>query len=276
MSSVGQTPNVSQSAWQNAVVPYDRVLAGHLQENINPYAVASGLGLPVPSYELTTVDRFLADPQAALTPLKRQGITNFYAGARTSAAGLNNFRNEQDALSEDEIVPFIEQRIPPDLRQHYNLRVAEFLKGICVVAKIWSDGEIYLDIARGTLPPLTGGLIAPEFTASNTGPKNPTNKLIYYGKPLRVIHNEGREDERVEFVERPLAVEDSPVLNSAVREAIWRGIGYLPVQATESDIHKPRLPGRYELAIVDHGGVWVPIFADAQPLTKSARIAGHG
>ena len=258
------TPNTSQSAWQIEVAKYDRPLAEDLRENTNPYAVAAGLALPVPEFRLTTVEAFIEDPAATLGPLQRMGITNFYAGARTTAPGLPNFRNGSDALEAAEIVPSLESWIPAANRSHYNLRVAEFLKGICIAAIIDSEGIIQLDIARGTLPPLTGGRIVPEFTASTGGPRNPAGRLIYYGRPER--------NEDGELVTNPLPG-DHPVITAEVRAAIWRGLSYIPLQSTESEIRRPRLPGRYEFAVVDHAGMLVPIFADAQPQSRYGRQA---
>jgi len=255
-------PNCSFSAWRQEALKYDPDLALRLEEAPDPYAVAAGMGLRVPEYRrFDTVGTFLHDPDRALQPLLDLGITTFYAGARTTAPGLAGFRNDKDPLRADQIVPFLISKVSPEHYDNYNLRVAEFLSGVCVVAQISRGGTVYLDIARGTLPPLTGGQISPEFVATN----EPSDENLY--GTLQYFTFVKDTDGVIHRVFLP-AEDESSVLNTSVRTAIWDCLRSLPVQDVESDIHVPRLPGRYEFAVVNHHGLDVAIFGDVQPFSR--------
>lgn len=256
-------PNTSLAAWVEQIEPHDRYLAQRIGgESMNPYAVAAALGLPVPAYrKFDSAQTFLDQPEDGLRPLLDAGITSFYVGGRTSAHGLSGFRNNQP-LAAAEIVPFIHDTVAPDNRESYNLRIAEFLSGICVVAQLRHDGTIELDIGTDTtLPELTGGRKTPDFSATNQrDADNPMGILRYYAREL-----DAQDEERTV----PLAAEDeTSALNTSVRSAIWKGITTLPAMAVESDVYIPRLPGRYEFAVVNHNGIDTAIFGDAQPFNK--------
>lgn len=256
-------PNTSLAAWVEQVEPYDRYLASRIGgESLNPYAVAAALGLPVPAYcKFDSAQTFLDQPDEGLQPLIDTGITSFYVGGRTKSPGLSGFRNSQP-LTAKEIVPFIHDTVTPENRGSYNLRIAEFLSGICVVAQIRHDGIIELDIGDDTtLPELTGGRKTPDFTATNQrDAANPMGVLRYFAR---------ERDAQDSIVAVSLTPEDeASVLNTSVRTAIWKGISTLPAVAVESDIYIPRLPGRYEFAVVNHNGIDTAIFGDAQPFNK--------
>lgn len=249
-------PNTSLAAWVDQIEPQDPYLASRIGgESLNPYAVAAELGLPVPAYrKFDTALAFLDSPDEGLQPLLDTGITSFYVGGRTTVPGLAGFRNNRP-LTVEEIIPFIHETVAPENMGKYNLRIAEFLQGICVVAQIRHDGTIELDIGTGTtLPELTGGRKTPDFTASNQRTDdNPMGILRYFAR-------EGMD---------PLVAEDeSSVLNTSVRTAIWNGVRSLPAMAVESDVYIPRLPGRYEFAVVSHNGIDTAIFGDAQPFNR--------
>ena len=260
-------PNTSLAAWTDQLGSYDSDLARRVGgESLNPYAVAAELGLPVPAYQkFDTIAAFLDQPEPGLQPLVGAGITSFYVGGRTAVPGLSGFRNNQP-LRADEIVSFLEETVAPGDQDKYNLRIAEFLQGICVVAQIGHDGTIDLDIGTDTtLPQLTGGRKTPDFTASNRRDEdNLFGRLQYFERmPL----------EQGDVADVPLAAEvESSVLNTSVRTAIWRGISTLPAVSAESDIYVPRLPGRYEFAVVNHNGIDVAIFGDAQPFTRTSVV----
>ena len=84
---------------------------------------------------------------------------------------------------------------------------------------------------------------------------------------LRYFTRERDEQGRLAMVPLPPEVESS-VLNTSVRTAIWKGLSSLPAVAVESDIYVPRLPGRYEFAVVNHNGIDTAVFGDAQPFNK--------
>ena len=175
--------------------------------------------------------------------------------------GLSGFRNNQP-LSAEDIIPFLQETVVPENLGKYNLRIAEFLQGICVVAQIRRDGIIELDIGSDTtLPELTGGRKTPDFIATNhRTADNPMGRLCY----LTMVR-----DESGNTATTPLLAEvELSVLNTSVRSAIWKGISALPSMAVESDVYVPRLPGRYEFAVVNHNGIDTAIFGDAQPFNK--------
>ena len=255
--------NTSLAAWVEQIEPYDSYLAGRIgREPLNPYALAADLGLPVPIYrKFDVVQHFLDKPDEGLQPLLSAGVTSFYVGGRTTVQSLYGFRNNQP-LRAEEIVPFLRETVMPEDVGKYNLRVAEFLQGICVVAQICRDGTIELDIGIGTtLPKLTGGRKTPDFTANNKRTAdNPTGKLRYF---TREYGDDGA------IATKLLTGEvESPEITTSVRTAIWRGISALPPMAVESDIYVPRLPGRYEFAVVNHHGIDTAVFGDAQPFNK--------
>jgi hypothetical protein len=263
MSGPENLPNTSLSAWQPALQEVDPLLAHQLKESTDPYAVLADLQLPVPRYlKFPTVSAFLDDPDAALEPLDKIGITNFYVGGRTTANGLTNFRNPDSALSRDEIIPFLtdEQRVVPENRDQYILRVAEFLRGVCLVIEIEPEGIIHIDIAEGTLPPLTSGQKSPDFVATNNHIKNPSRKLQYF--EARPVDTHGRPISIAEA--RPLPTAEDHLLNTSVRTQIWKGLKLLPPYMTESGGPFSRLPGTYEAAVVQHHGIDTIVFADAQ------------
>lgn len=260
---MAETANTSLAAWVERIEPIDGELARRIGgESLNPYAVAAELGLPVPAYQkFSTIQTFLDGPEAGLQPLVDAGITSFYAGGRTTVPGLPGFRNNQP-LAAEEIVPFLLETVAPGDRDSYNLRVAEFLQGVCVVAQIRHDGTIDLDIGKDTtLPQLTGGMKTPDFYATNQRDvDNPMGVLRYFA----LVQD---RDKRTRHI--PLGPDlESPVLNTSMRTAIWQAISKLPAMAVESDIYVPRLPGRYEFAVVNHKGIDTGIFGDAQPFTK--------
>jgi hypothetical protein len=233
MSEISAAPG-TLSAWRAALEGVDPWLSRQLTESSNPYAVLESLGLPSPAYvKFDTVTDFMDDPAAGIAQLVKQGVTNFYLGARPIRPGLHNIRNESKAEPVGNLVGFLEARIAPEHRDSYNLRIAEFLLGVAVVAIVDRDGTITLDIADGTLPPLTSGSSTPQFRASND---NPFGRLQYF---------EGTSDE-------PLPTTEDSLLNTAVRTAIWRALRYIR-----------RQPGYYEFAIVDHHSQRAPVFADA-------------
>jgi hypothetical protein len=263
ISNMAETANSSLAAWVERIEPIDGELARRIGgESLNPYAVAAELGLPVPAYrKFDTIQVFLDGAEAGLRPLVDAGITSFYAGGRTNVSGLPGFRNNQP-LAADEVAPFLLETVAPGDRDSYNLRVAEFLQGVCVVAQIRHDGTIDLDIGKDTtLPKLTGGLKTPDFMATNQRDEdNPMGVLRYFARV---------RDAEKRLVLIPLGRDiESPVLNTSVRTAIWSAISKLPAMAVESDVYVPRLPGRYEFAVVNHRGIDTGIFGDAQPFTK--------
>ncbi|MFI5275595.1 MAG: hypothetical protein ACHQT5_02105 [Candidatus Saccharimonadales bacterium] len=256
-------PNTSLAAWVERIEPHDNYLASRIGgESMNPYAVAAGFGLPVPAYrKFDSVESFLGQSDEGLQPLLSTGVTSFYVGGRTTAPGLSGFRNNQPLAAKD-IVPFIHGMVAPEHRAIYNVRIAEFLQGLCVVAQIRRDGTIELDIGVGTtLPELTGGRKTPDFIATNERTaENPAGQLRYFA---------WQGDKSGTEAAVPLAAEvETSVLNTSVRTAIWRGISALPAMTVESDVYVPRLPGRYEFAVVNHNGIDTAIFGDAQPFRK--------
>lgn len=179
-------------------------------------------------------------------------------------------RNGDGPIRAEDIAPFLEKHIPPADRARYNLRIAEFLAGICVVVQIDWDGIIELDIAQGTLPPLTGGLITPEFVATNKlDEHNISGRLQYF---RQVVPGRTKPGGPILLPAPSNAEEEESVLNTSVRAAIWRGIRMIPAYDGASDVRQARLPGRYELAIVQHGSIQTPIFADAQPFTRTSIV----
>lgn len=233
------SPNFSLSAWQLSLRAHDADLADQLAENTNPYAAASELGLPTPEcIVFDSLADFMAAPTLELQPLVDNGITNFYVGARTTKPGLSNVRNETPRKAED-IAEFLRANVAPEHFASYNLRIAEFLAEISVVAILAPDGTIELDISNSPLPELTGGTVTPDFRASNDNPKN---RLQYFGKT-----------EEGSWIETPIQPDDNhPTIGIEVRTAIWRAIRAMQTH-----------PGYYEFAIVTHNGLRVPIFADA-------------
>jgi hypothetical protein len=221
----------------------------------------------VPDYVLfDTVSDFLDNPEEGLAPLAARGIQHFYVGARSFAAVLPGVRNGDTSLAADEIVPLLESQIPPKVRHEYTLRIAEFLQGICAVAKIGRDGIIEIDIARGTLPPLTTGRITPEVVATNLPTRrNPAGRLEYYKNFAKVEQEDGSYRRQRTLLPPG---EEGLIITTPVRVAIDRAIRSIPVWYAESEVRNPRLPGRYEFAVVDHGGLQTAIFADAAPFGK--------
>jgi hypothetical protein len=271
MPAIESSPSTPLSAWQPGLQEVDPHLAAQLHESTDPYAVLAGMKLPIPRYvKFPTINAFLDDPDAALEPLDKVGITNFYVGGRTDAPELTNFRNPKDPLTRDEIVPFLtdESRVTADNRDKYVLRVAEFLKGVCLVMEIEPEGTVHIDIAEGTLPPLTSGGKQPDYIATNNHPMNPGRQLQYFdafpvnaqGKPISI------EDAK------PLRPAEYHLLSTSIREQVWKGIKAIPAYKTEEGGPMSRLPGTYEAAIVEHHGIATIIFADAQ-LRISGRAA---
>lgn len=102
----------------------------------------------------------------------------------------------------------------------------------------------------GDLGPLATGHIRPEYQSDTD---RFTNVRRYY-------------DVVSEVGDRTPLPDNHPVVTTDVRTAIARGIGRIP--KLDQGMRDPRMPGRYELAIVRHFNILSPVFVDAQPSSK--------
>jgi len=225
-----------------------RSFGRQLLEKADPYAAASLLGLPVPAYrKVASIADFIKQPETELNPLSNLGISHFYVGLRTTDENLPKFRTEKP-LPKEEVIPYIQQRISPQNYDKYSLRVAEYVVAVCgMVIVINPSGNMHADMIMGDLGPLATGESTPEYKARTD---RFTNILRYTTADPTKSDNLPAEYDR-QFQLR----EDHPIITSELREAIASGLRRIP----------KRLSGRYELAIVDHAGILVPIYVDAQP-----------
>lgn len=247
--------------WRLKLQKTDVLFGGHLfanqlHENTDPYATAAFLGLPIPEYRKPkSIASFVENSQPDLRPLINLGISNFYVGLRPLDNNLQKFRNE-DPLTLEGIVPYIQGHIPPENYDKYSLRVAEYVIADCgMVIVVNPSGTIHVDMVMGDLGPLATGEINPEYKART----DRFTRVLRYTKADPI----GTDNMTSEYDRAFQLPDDHPVITTDLRAAIDRGINRIP--KIDDGISGKRIPGRYELAIVDHAGILVPIYVDAQP-----------
>jgi hypothetical protein len=254
------------TAWRNELLDQGEGdladLADQLAEATDPYGVLRDLKLPVPQYiGFSSVGQFMDNPDEHLAGLSKIGISNFYVGLRTDVVGWPKFRTTKP-IEWDDVVPYITENVQPDRYDKYMLRVAEYVVAEAGVTLIVNrpvissredtagTGAVHLDIIKGDLGPLATGYAAPDFRATTDA----HGILRYYEGAAPPI--DGRDV--------PLPNDEDSFLNIPMRTAIWRGISAIP-----KVFGRQRLPGYYEFAVVDHGGMLLPLFVDAKPRTDS-------
>jgi len=246
--------------WRNGLLGVNDTLADQLIEETDPYATLHSLHLPVPSYiGFATVNSFMERPEEHLERMAGKGIINHYVGLRTDVPGWDKFRTP-GPIVRDGVVPYITQNLSPERYDNYALRIAEYIvaeAGITAIINRGFEGEpgaMHLDIIRGDLGPLATGYATPDYSAQT----DRHGILRYY--------------EKGDSQYLTGSITDSHFLNTSMRRGIWRGLQSIPTEYADSTMRKQRLPGYYEFAVVNHGGVLVPLFVDAKPSSKANTI----
>jgi hypothetical protein len=263
MPNAERTYNLAD--WRIKLQRIDPLFGGHtfarvLKENTDPYAVASALKLPVPAYvKPPSIATFLKNSDIEFNPLVKLGISNFYVGLRSPDKSLDKFRTEAPLAKED-VVPYILERISPDNYEKYTLRVAEYVVAECgMVIVVNPSGTLHIDMVMGDLGPLATGAINPQYKART----DRFSRVLRYTKVD--LDPAGTENMTSEHDRGSQLPNDHRIINEELRAAIDRGVSKIPkVDESVSGI-ATRLPGRYELAFVNHNGLLVPIYVDAQP-----------
>lgn len=250
--------------WRLRLQEIDHPLAGQLHENPDPYAVVEKLGMRVPSFvRFSSVDALLADPSGGLAPLARRGIQHYYVGLRPYQPDLSKFRNEAP-LPLDGVVPYIAEHVPAGQEAAYSLRVAEYVVAVCgMVIIVNPSGQTHVDMAMGDLGPLATGRQRPKYQART----DPYTGILRY----RCVNDGGGQPTTKWATDREQQLpENHPEVTPQLRTAIAAALRQIP--CTQEGFRPMREPGRYEAAIVDHGGLLVPVFVDAQPDFLTSRI----
>ena len=242
------TPAANLVDWRLGLEELRHPFAEQLRENADPYAVAASLSLPVPEYvKFPSPANLLANPTAGLLPLVRRGITNYYVGLRPMSEGLPKYRNEAP-LTVDAVVPYITERIAPEDQDKYVLRVAEYVVAVCgTVIVINPSGSEHIDMVMGDLGPLATGRVSPEFQ-SHTDRFTGARRYYDFGQ---------------EHADAPPLQDHHPIVTREIRAAIAAGLRHIPKLGP--GMRDPRIPGRYEMALVNHFNYLDPVFVDAQP-----------
>jgi hypothetical protein len=229
------------------------LLAGRLHENVDPYAVAAGLQLPIPAYvRFASPQHFLDDPAAGMAPMARHGITNYYVGLRPLVLNLPKFRNEAPMAAGD-VAAYIADSVPAEHRGSYNLRVAEYVVATCGMVMILNpSGSTHIDMVMGDLGPLATGAQRPEYQAHADAFRG----VLEYSEVLPSSQPDSAAPP-------PRLPEDHPVITAQLRSSIAHAVGSVP--KIGDGFRGGREPGRYEVAIVDRNSSLVPVFVDAQP-----------
>lgn len=155
-SKTGTTIN----EWARAIRNGNQKLAQQLDEDrLTGFRAMEKLRLPHYKQETIALAAFLHDPQEYL---ERIGSQKFYVNLLPRKGQLIRYR--QIDLSQEEVVPFVQEHVPASQVEHYLIVLSEFYEnqysGNIVISP---GGEIVVEMVKGSHAPLVSGAKTPEF-----------------------------------------------------------------------------------------------------------------
>lgn len=160
MASEKSRTGTTINEWARAIGKKDQKLAQQLDEDrLTGFRAMEQLHLPHFKQETIALAAFLRDPQKYLEKI---GSQKFYVNLPPQKGQLTRYR--QIDLSQEEVVPFVQEHVSASQVENYLIVLSEFYEnqysGNSVISP---DGEIVIEMVKGSHAPLVSGAKTPEF-----------------------------------------------------------------------------------------------------------------
>jgi len=160
MSSEKSRTGTTINEWAYAIRKGNQRLAELLDEDrLTGFRAMEKLRLPHYKQETVALVKFLYDPQKYL---EKVGSQKFYVNLLPQKEQLTRYR--QIDLLPEEVVSFVQEHVPASQVDNYLMVLSEFYEnqysGNIIISP---DGEVVIEMVRGSHAPLVSGAKTPEF-----------------------------------------------------------------------------------------------------------------
>lgn len=160
MPSEKSRTGTTMNEWSGAIRKGNQKLAEQLDEDrLTGFRAMEKLHLPHFKQETIALAEFLCDPQKYFGKI---GSQKFYVNLSPRKELLTRYR--QIDLSQEEVVPFVQEHVPASQVENYLMVLSEFYEnqysGNIVISP---SGEIVIEMVKGSHAPLVSGEKTPEF-----------------------------------------------------------------------------------------------------------------